>query len=108
LPDGIFQTKNPNWGKFGRVLQSKMLIYFMAIWSTYFTAIWYILWLFGIFYGYIVFFPILGLLYHEKTDNHVLQSYLYSPVINKVFIKLSTAKCRVFDISAKNSDKNWM
>jgi hypothetical protein len=36
-----FQTKNPNLGKFWRVLQWKMLIYFVAIWS--------ILWLFGKF-----------------------------------------------------------
>jgi hypothetical protein len=28
-----FQTKNPKLGKFGRVLQWKMLVYFMDIWS---------------------------------------------------------------------------
>jgi hypothetical protein len=28
-----FQTKNPNLGKFWRVLQSKMLVYFMDTWS---------------------------------------------------------------------------
>jgi uncharacterized Tic20 family protein len=28
-----FQTKNPKLGKFWRVLQWKMLAYFMAIWS---------------------------------------------------------------------------
>jgi hypothetical protein len=61
-----FQTKNPNLGKFCRDLQWKMLIYFMAIWYilwlfgifcgyvVYFVAIWYILWLFGIFCGYLV------------------------------------------------------
>jgi hypothetical protein len=32
LPDGIFK-KNPNLGKFWRVLQRKMLVYFMAMWS---------------------------------------------------------------------------
>jgi hypothetical protein len=28
-----FQTKNPNLGKFWRVLQWKMLVYLMTIWS---------------------------------------------------------------------------
>jgi hypothetical protein len=49
-----FQTKNPNSGKFWRVLQWKMLVYFMSIWSilrpleifygplVYFVVIWYI------------------------------------------------------------------
>jgi hypothetical protein len=38
-----FQTKNPNLGKLWRVLQWKMLLYFMSIW--------YILLQIGIFYG---------------------------------------------------------
>jgi hypothetical protein len=54
LPDGFFQTKNPNLGKFWRVLQWKILVYFMIIWSisrpfeifcghlVYFVVIWYI------------------------------------------------------------------
>jgi hypothetical protein len=47
-----FQTKNPNLGKFGRVLQWKMLVYFMAIW--------YILRSFGIVCGVLVYiFPVL-------------------------------------------------
>jgi Zn-dependent protease with chaperone function len=50
LPDGIFNTKNPDLGTLWRVLQLKMLIYFMAISSMYFTAKWYILWLFGVFF----------------------------------------------------------
>jgi hypothetical protein len=33
LPDGYFQTKNPNLGKFLRALGWKMLIYFMDIWN---------------------------------------------------------------------------
>jgi hypothetical protein len=42
-----FQTKNPNLGKFWRVLQWKMMVYFMVTWSilrsfyTYFMDIWY-------------------------------------------------------------------
>jgi hypothetical protein len=39
-----FQTQNTNLGKFWRVLQWKLLVYFMAIWS--------ILWPFGLFYGH--------------------------------------------------------
>jgi hypothetical protein len=47
----FFETKNPYLGKFWRVLQWKMLVYFMAIWS--------ILRPYGIFYGHLVhvFFP---------------------------------------------------
>jgi hypothetical protein len=39
LPDGFFQTKNPNLGKFWRAFEEKMLIfsglleYFMVIWD---------------------------------------------------------------------------
>jgi hypothetical protein len=47
-----FQTKNPNLGKFWSVLQLKMFVNFMASLSTYFTAIWPILWAFGIFCGH--------------------------------------------------------
>jgi hypothetical protein len=60
----IFKPKIPIWVNFGGVLQLKMLVYFVAIWSilqpfgvfcgylVYFIAIWYILWIFGIFYGH--------------------------------------------------------
>jgi hypothetical protein len=30
-PDGLFQTKNPNLGNFGRALEWKMLVYFMTV-----------------------------------------------------------------------------
>jgi hypothetical protein len=43
-----FQTKNPNSGQFWRVLQCKMLVYFMDTWS--------ILWSFVIFYGHLIYF----------------------------------------------------
>jgi hypothetical protein len=63
-----FQTKNPNLGKFWRVLQWKILVYFMAIWS--------ILRIFDIFYGHLVYFPPswqtfsrFGLLHKEKSGN---------------------------------------
>jgi hypothetical protein len=40
-----FQTKNPNLGKFWRVFECKMMVYFMVIWN--------ILRSFGIFYGHL-------------------------------------------------------
>jgi hypothetical protein len=55
-----FQTKNPNLGKFWRVLLWKILVYFMTFWSilrqfeifndhlVYFVVIWYIFLRFGI------------------------------------------------------------
>jgi hypothetical protein len=33
LPDGYFQTKNSNVGKFWRALKLKMLEHFMVIWN---------------------------------------------------------------------------
>jgi hypothetical protein len=50
-----FQTKNPDLCKFSRVLQWKILAYFMAVKSTLrpfgiFVAVCYILWSFGIFF----------------------------------------------------------
>jgi hypothetical protein len=35
----------------------------------YFTANWYILWPFGIFNGYLVYFPRFGMMYIEKSGN---------------------------------------
>jgi hypothetical protein len=43
-----FQTKNPNLGKFRSVLERKMLVNFMAIWSISLP--------YGIFYGHLVYF----------------------------------------------------
>jgi hypothetical protein len=63
-----FQPKNPNLGKFYKVLQWKLLVHFMTIWS--------ILRPFEIFYGHLVFlvviwciFPLFGILYQEKSGN---------------------------------------
>jgi hypothetical protein len=41
------------------------LVYFMAS-SVYFMAIWYILRLLGIFYGYLLYFFSFGMLYEKK------------------------------------------
>jgi hypothetical protein len=51
----VFQTKNPNLGKFWSVLDWKMLRYSMTIW--------YILCLFG------TFFSGFGIMYQEKSGN---------------------------------------
>jgi hypothetical protein len=54
LPESIctyFQNKNTILGKFWRVLKWKMVVYFMSIW--------YILQLFGIFYGHSVYFLVI-------------------------------------------------
>jgi hypothetical protein len=50
LPEGIFQTKNPNLGKFWWVWQWKMLVYFTDIWSIFRPL--------GVFYGHLVYFVI--------------------------------------------------
>jgi hypothetical protein len=68
------QTKNPNFGKFYRALDGKMLIYFRAIWN--------ILWIFGIFYDHLVhfvfiwdIFSVFGIMYLEKSGNHELCNF---------------------------------
>jgi hypothetical protein len=68
-----FRTKNPTLGKFWRVLQWKMLVYFMSVWSILWPVV-YILWPFGIFYGYLEygiwnFFLHFGMLYQVKSGN---------------------------------------
>jgi hypothetical protein len=65
LPDGLFQTENPNLGKFlGPYIDWKMFI-FLAI-----------LWIFGIFYDHLVHFELIwyilssfGILYNENSGN---------------------------------------
>jgi hypothetical protein len=64
----VFQTKNPNLGKFWRALEWKMLVYFMTIWN--------ILRPFGITYGRLIglvviwyIFPNLVSLGQEKSGN---------------------------------------
>jgi hypothetical protein len=42
LPDGLFSNQKSQWGKFIRVLQWKMLLYFMDTW-VHLTFFWYIL-----------------------------------------------------------------
>jgi hypothetical protein len=54
-----FQTKNPNFGKIWRVLEWKMLLYFMTIWN--------ILRPFGIIYGLLVQFVVIWYVWTEKN-----------------------------------------
>jgi hypothetical protein len=56
-----FQTNNTNLGEFWRVLQWKMLVYLMGIWS--------ILQTFGIFRGNLVHVSSFGMLYQDKSGN---------------------------------------
>jgi hypothetical protein len=58
-----FQTENPNLDQFWRVLQWKMLVYFMDIWS--------ILWTFGLFYGHF------GLLYGHLVILPIFYGHTY-------------------------------
>jgi hypothetical protein len=75
-----FQTKNPNLGKFWRVLQWTMLVcngyvvvychlkYFVAICTSYFMVIWYM-------------FTQFGMLYQEKSGNPAPDSHGDNPTI---------------------------
>jgi hypothetical protein len=70
-----FQTKNHNLGKFWRVLQWKMLVYFY-VHLVYFRAIWSIFGPFGLFLVLLVYFMVIwyifsrfGMLYREKSGN---------------------------------------
>jgi hypothetical protein len=50
-----FQTKNPNLGTFWKVLQCLDWWYIFGN-LVYFTAIWYILWPFGLICGHLIYF----------------------------------------------------
>jgi hypothetical protein len=62
-----FQTKNPNLGKFWKVLQWKILVFYGYF--VYFTVKWYILRPFGTLCGHLVYFSRLGKLYLDKSSN---------------------------------------
>jgi hypothetical protein len=73
----FFQTQNPpKLGKFCRVLDWKMFIYFMAILN--------ILWSFGIFYDHSVRFSGFGIMYQEKSGNPSHGSSLQNSISAKV------------------------
>jgi hypothetical protein len=69
-----FQTKNPNLGKIWRILQGKILAYFMTIWSNLRPL--------EIFYGHLVYFVVIwyiftrfGILSQEKSGNLEVYSF---------------------------------
>jgi hypothetical protein len=63
-----FQNKNPNLGRLWRVLEWKMLVYFISIWSILRPfSIFFVL--FGKFYNHLDIFPRFGVLYQEKSGN---------------------------------------
>jgi hypothetical protein len=68
LPDG-FRAKNPNLGKFWRVLRWKILVYFKTIWSILHTANGNISWPVGIFCGNLVYFSPFGILDQDISGN---------------------------------------
>jgi hypothetical protein len=63
-----YKTKNPFFGKFleGLSMEDVGIFYVNLV---YFTAIWYILWPFGIFYEFWYIFSPFGMLYQEKSGN---------------------------------------
>jgi hypothetical protein len=63
-----FQTINPNLGKFWRVLQWKMLVYFMDTWSIL-RSFCYILWTFGLVRGILVYFSPFWYFAPKKSGN---------------------------------------
>jgi hypothetical protein len=68
-----FKTQNPNLCKFWRVLQLKMLLYFIAIWPILLLHIWYMLCPFGIFDCCLLYFHRFCMLYHEKYGNPAIK-----------------------------------
>jgi hypothetical protein len=64
----FFKPKNLSLGKFWRVLKVEDVgIFYWHL--VYFTAIWYILWPFGIFYCYLVYLSRFGMLREDKSGN---------------------------------------
>jgi hypothetical protein len=69
-----FQTKKSNLSKFWTVLQWKISVYVMPIWSILhqidiFMAVWYILRSFGLFDS------LFGMLYPKKSGNPALDAF---------------------------------
>jgi hypothetical protein len=93
---GCFQTQNPNLGKFWKVLQRKMLVFFMTKW--------YMLWLFGI-----CIFPRFGMLYREKSGNpgHDLCMYARDLSGRHRAQRFSVVGAGLPDLSWYNMPKWW-
>jgi hypothetical protein len=61
---------NSNLGKFWRVLEWKMMVYFMPSWNILQLCIWYTLWSLGNFVVIWYIFPRFGIFSQEKYGNH--------------------------------------
>jgi hypothetical protein len=66
LPDGIFSNQK---SIFWEILEGTAMGDVGICHLVHFTTVWYILWPSGIFYGHLLCFPRLGVLYQEKTGN---------------------------------------
>jgi hypothetical protein len=64
-----FLTKNPNLGKFWRVLEWETLVYIFYGHLECITAIWHILWVFRILVAFWYSFSRFGILCQEKSGN---------------------------------------
>jgi hypothetical protein len=96
----FFQTKNPHLGKFWRVWQLKLLVYFMSIWYT--------LRPFAIFYGNLVYFLVIWyilscfvMLYLAALKIHWQFSFTY--VGPKNFF---SCRCAQFDFVSELTSEN--
>jgi hypothetical protein len=85
-----FKTKNRNLGTFWRVLQWKMLVYYVDIWSSSRP--------FDKFYGHLVnvvvilcIFARFGIFYQEKSGNPVSSSKCASKTLGNVFFQTTSS-----------------
>jgi hypothetical protein len=99
-----FQCKNPDFGKFWRALQWKMLVSFMAILSSYRP--------FGIFYGHLVqfppfwyTFPHFDMLHKEKSGNPGMYPQIFPlyVTIEYIFLKIPPYTPARFDLTTRNT-----
>jgi hypothetical protein len=90
-----FQTKNPNLGKFWRVLQHKILVCTFYGHFVHFTDFCYIIYIIICTYMYnLVSFSRFGILYQEKSGNP--GAHLYLPkCINCVTARIQNTFCSV-------------
>jgi hypothetical protein len=110
-----FQTENSNLDIFWKALESKFLIYFMAL--GIFMVIWYKLWLFWYILWYLIHFPRFGMLYQKKSGNPVviatlirrdvrerqLADYRAVGYVDICTVSLSTSKFPIFKMSTKKT-----
>jgi hypothetical protein len=113
-----FETQNPNLGNYWKVLQRKMLVYFMAIWS--------IVRLFNTLYSHLlnllcvhlVYFPSFEMLGQEKSGNPAPKQGVRSPKIcfkeafrrpseeSRIFFHPANQGCQIFLGTKYQNGKN--